>query len=139
MPQHYFNTRPVSQQSALSSHKQIYPTSHSPAVQILDVHPQTEVLGERDDVQLLALPAHGLHLAGAVGGHVQVQAVGEEREETVAVLPQVACERGSTCIVDNINKSNKCGAGIGRNTDTRKFINYSIRGVPAVRSRMYQV
>jgi len=71
--------------------------SFSPAIQVLDADPQAEVLSQRDDVQLLAFAAHGLHLAGAVGGHVQVQAVRQEGEEAVAVLAQVACRKKGGC------------------------------------------
>lgn len=66
----------------------------APAVKILNRHPQAQVFCERDDVQLLALLAHGLHLSGAVGGHVDVQAVRQEREEPVPVQAQI------TCVVD---------------------------------------
>lgn len=65
---------------------------NSPAVQILDGDAQAQVLRERDDVQLLALLAHRLDLAPAVGGHVQVQPVRQEGEEPLPVLPQVACD-----------------------------------------------
>ena len=80
-----FNTHPPPQQQTYS----ISFTS-SPAIEVLNAHGHAQVLGERDDVQLLALLTHRLHLPPAGGRHVCVITVSHKGEEAVRVQAQVA-------------------------------------------------
>ena len=68
----------------------MYYKKNEPSIQILNRHFQAQVLRQRNNVQLFAFFAHRLHLAGTVGGHVQVHSVRQEREKTVTMLAQVA-------------------------------------------------